>query len=66
MGTRKEAHKYLLEFRKAILNDPTSFEEKSEIFILQPKFVGQFKREVYRAGKQLTNMDGNLSFTDYD
>ena len=31
MGTRKEAHKYLLEFRKAILKDPTSFQEKSEI-----------------------------------
>ena len=31
LGTRKEAHKYLLEFRKAILKDPTSFQEKSEI-----------------------------------
>ena len=31
MGTRKEAHKYLLEFREAILKDPTSFDEKSEI-----------------------------------
>ena len=41
-------------------------EEKSEIFILQPKFVGQFKREVYRYCKELANMEGNLSFTDYD
>ena len=31
MGTRKEAHKYLLEFRKAILDNPTSFDEMSNV-----------------------------------
>ena len=41
-------------------------EEKSEIFIVQPKFVGQFKREVSLYGNELTYMEGKLSFTDYD
>jgi len=41
-------------------------EEKSEIFILQPKFVGQFKREIKRYNSKLSNMKGVLTTTDLD
>ena len=41
-------------------------EEKSEIFILQPKFVGQYKREVKQIKYKIDKMVGNLSVTDLD
>ena len=41
-------------------------EEKSEIFILQSKFVGQYKREVKDYCRDLQKMSGNLTLTDFD
>ena len=41
-------------------------EEKSEIFVLQPRFVGQYKREVKQIKYKIDKMVGNLSTTDLD
>ena len=42
-------------------------EEKSEIFVLQPKFIGQYKSEIKNYNRKLESlMKGELSITDLD
>lgn len=41
-------------------------EDKSQIFVLQPKFVGQYKREIKQFNRKLSSMKGSLTITDLD